>query len=92
MVSPKFLGLLKNTLPSRLYPMLFPINNLRDAVTKAKWVMIKEKINRQKTYQSSVTPFMKMNDCNQPYEKPGKKGVTFDVMETLERHCDNIAA
>ena len=33
---------------------------------------------------------MKMNDCNQSYEKPGKKGVTFDVMETLERHCDSI--
>ena len=33
---------------------------------------------------------MKMNDCNQSYEKPGKKGVTFDVMETLERHHDSI--
>ena len=40
---PQVLELLKNTLPSRLYPMLFPINNLRDAVTTAKWVMIKEK-------------------------------------------------
>ena len=33
---------------------------------------------------------MKINDCNQSYEKPGKKGVTLDVMETLERHHDNI--
>ena len=32
---------------------------------------------------------MKMNDCNQSYEKSGKKGVTFDVMETLERQCDS---
>ena len=33
---------------------------------------------------------MKVNDCNQSYEKPGKEGVTFDVMETLERQCDSI--
>ena len=31
-----------------------------------------------------------MNDCNQSYEKSGKKGVTFDVMETLERLCDSM--
>ena len=31
-----------------------------------------------------------MNDCNQSYEQSGKKGVTFDVMETLERQCDHI--
>ena len=41
----QILELLKNTLPIRLYPMLFPIDNLRDAVTTAKWVMIKEKID-----------------------------------------------
>ena len=34
---------MKNTLPSRLYPMLFPIDNLKDAVTTAKGVLIKEK-------------------------------------------------
>ena len=36
--------------------MLFPIDNLRDAVTTVKWVMIKEKIDQQKTGQSSATP------------------------------------
>ena len=56
----------------------------------AKWVMIKEKIDRQKTGQSSVTPFMRVNDCSQISEKSGKKGVTFDVIETLERHSDTI--
>ena len=33
---------------------------------------------------------MEVNDCNQSYEKSGKKGVTFDTMETLERQCDSI--
>ena len=42
---PQILELLKNTLPSRLYPMLFPINNLRNAVTTAKWGDDKEKID-----------------------------------------------
>ena len=86
----QILELMKNTLPSRLYPMLFPINNLRDAVTIAKRVMIKEKIDRQKTGQSSTTPFMTVSDCNQSYDKTGKKGVSFDAMETLERECDSI--
>ena len=55
---PQILKLMKNTLPSRLYPILFPIDNLRDAITTAKQVMIKEKIDRQKTGQSPATPFM----------------------------------
>ena len=33
---PQILELLTNTLPSRLYPMLFPIDNLRDAMTTEK--------------------------------------------------------
>ena len=59
---PQILEWMKNTLPSRLYPVLFPINNLRDAVTTVKWVMIKEKIDRQKTGQSSTTPFMRVSE------------------------------
>ena len=73
-----------------MYPMLFPINNRRDAVTTVKQVMIKEKIDRQKTGQSSTTPFIRVSDCNQSYDKMGKKRVTFDVMETLERQHDSI--
>ena len=87
---PQILELMKNTFPSRLYPILFPINNLRDAITTAKWVMIKEKIDRQKTGQSPATSFMRVNDCSQSSDKSGKKGVTFDAMETLERHSNSI--
>ena len=52
--------------------------------------MIKEKIDRQKTGQPSATPFMRVNECNQSSEKSGKKGMTFDAIETLERHSDSI--
>ena len=81
---PQILELMKNTLPSRLYPILFPIDNLRDAITTAKWVMTKEKIDRQKTGQSSATPFMQMNECGQATDRSSKRGVTFDARETLE--------
>ena len=87
---PQILELMKNTLPSRLYPTLFPIDNLRDAIITAKRLMIKQKIDRQRTGQSSATPFMQVNDCSQSSDRTSKRGVTFDTMETLERHSDNI--
>ena len=52
--------------------------------------MIKEKIHRQKTGQSPATQFMQVNDCDQSTDKSGKRGVTFDAVETLERHSDSI--
>ena len=81
----------KNTLPYQLYSTLINVNNLRDAVDLAKRVLTKEKLDRQLTGQSS-TPFMKAtshNDSHSPQNQQ-KKGVTFDVMETLERNSDCI--
>ena len=87
---PQILELMKNTLPSRLYLILFLIDNLRDVITTAKCVMIKEKIDRQNTGQSSATPFMRVNHCSQSTDKSSKGGVTFDAMETLGRQNDSI--
>ena len=87
---PQILELMKNTLPSRLYSILFPIDNLRDAITTAKRVMTKERIDRQRRGQSAATPFMRMHDCSQSPEKLGKKGVTFNALETLERQGNRI--
>ena len=39
--------LFKNTLPNKLYWILFPINNLREAVDTAKRVLNKEKLYKQ---------------------------------------------
>ena len=36
---PQILELFKNTLPSRLYWVLFPTDNLRDAIARAKRVL-----------------------------------------------------
>ena len=81
----------KNTLPYQLYSTLINVNNLRDAIDLAKRVLMKEKLDRQLTGQSS-TPFMNAtsnNDSHSP-QNHQKKGVTFDAMETLERNSDCI--
>ena len=80
----------KNTLPYRLYSTLINVNNLRDAIDLAKRVLMKEKLDRQLTGQSS-TPFMRMtNNENHAIPNNNKRGVTFDAMETLERKSDCI--
>ena len=52
---PQILELFKNTLPSKLYWILFPINNLRDAVDAMKRVSMKEKLNKQLSGQAGAT-------------------------------------
>ena len=79
---PQVLEVFKNTVPNRLYWVLFPINNLREAVETAKRFLTKEKIDRQMTGQSS-TPFMKLTDKE-------RKSVMFDARDTLEKTSENM--
>ena len=58
---PQILQVFKNTLPSKLYYMMYHINNLREAIETAKCMLTKEQIDKQKTGQPSVSPFMKVN-------------------------------
>ena len=68
----QILELLKNTLPNRIYWILFPLDNLRDAIATAKRVLTKEKIDRQKSGQS--TPFMKVSSDSNYSSMKSKKG------------------
>ena len=69
---PQIIEVFKNTLPTKLYWVLFPIEYFRQAVETVKRILIKEKIDRQLAGQSSSTPFMSVKDsCS--------KGVTFDL-------------
>ena len=43
------LEVFKNTLPTKLYWILFPIENLRQAVETAKRIQAKENIDKQLT-------------------------------------------
>ena len=80
---PQVLEVFKNTVPNRLYWVLFPINNLREAAETVKRFLTKEKIYRQLAGQST-TPFMKLND------KKSKKAVSFDASNVLERNSENM--
>ena len=77
------LEVFKNTVPNRLYWVLFPIDNPREAVETAKRFLTKEKIDRQIIWQSS-TPFVNLND------KKGKKAVSFNARDVLERNNKNM--
>ena len=61
---PQILELFKNTLPSQLYYMLYHINDLRVTVETAKRLLMKEQIDKQKSGQSSASPFMKAGKEN----------------------------
>ena len=58
---PQILEVFKNTLPGRLYCMLYQIDDLRVAVETANRLLMKEQIDKQKTGQSSASPFMKVS-------------------------------
>ena len=55
---PQILEVSKNTLPTKLYWILFPVEDLRQAIEKAKRILTKEKLYKQLMGQSSASPFM----------------------------------
>ena len=74
---------IQNILPTKLYWVLFPIEDLRQAVETAKRMLTKEKIDRQLAGQSSSTPFMSIKDSY------NNKRVTFDTEDGLEDKLDS---
>ena len=69
---PQILEVFKYTLHTKLYWVLFPIENLRQAVETVKSIITKEKIDRQLDGKPSPTPFMSVKDNY-------NKRVTFDT-------------
>ena len=74
---PKILEVFKNTLPTKLYWILFPIENLRQAVEMAKRILTKEKLDKQLMGQTSTSPFMSIREGV-------SRRVAFDTKEELE--------
>ena len=77
-VKPQVLEVFKNTLPMRLYWVLFPIEDVGLRVETAKRILTKEKIDRQLAAQSSSTPFMSIKDGY------NSKKVTFEMQDSLD--------
>ena len=82
---PQILEVFKNTLPTKLYWVLFPIMDLRQVVETAKRVLMKEKIDRQLAEKNSLTPFMNIRDNL-------NKRVTFDMTDGIEQKLDKLTA
>ena len=80
---PQVLEVFKNTLTTK-YWILFPIEDLEQAVETAKIIITKEKLDRQLTGQSSSTPFMNIRDGH-------NRKVLFDIKEELGEKIDKLA-
>ena len=70
-------------LQTKLYWVLFPILDLRQAVETAKRILTKEKIDGQLAGQNSLTPFISIT------EGFGKK-VTFDMTDGIEKKIHKL--
>ena len=83
---PQILELFNNTLPSKLYWIVFPINNLQEVVDATKRVLTKEKLDKQLSGQTAnSTPFMKMEDT----VHPGKKMLN-KPQDAIEERLENL--
>ena len=71
-----------------MYWVVFPIEDLRQAVKTARRILTKEKINRQLAVQSSSTPFVNIWDGY----NSGKEIVSFDTKDRLDDKLDKITS
>ena len=79
----QILEVFKNTLPTKLYCILFPIEDLRQAVDTAKRILTKEKLDKQLTGQTSTSPFMSIREGID-------KRVSFDTRDKLGDKIDKL--
>ena len=80
---PQILEIFKYTLPTKLYWILFPIEDLRQTVETAKRILTKEKLDRQLTGQSSSSPFITITEGH-------SRRVSFDTREELGNRIDKL--
>ena len=85
---PQILELCKNMLSSKLYWILFPINNLRYAADAMKRVLTKEKLDKQLSGQAvASTPFMKVGNAS----SSGKK-ISFNMQESIKKQLESLTS
>ena len=80
---PQILEVFKNTLPTKLYWILFPIEDLRQVVDTAKRILTKEKLDKQLTGQPSTSLFMNIRGGT-------KRKVTFNTRDELGDKIDKL--
>ena len=82
---PQVLEVFKNTLPTKLCWILFPIEDLRQAVETAKRILTEEKLDKQLTGQISTSPFMSIRDG-------AERKVSFNTRDELGDKIDKLTA
>ena len=80
---PQILKVFKNTLPTKLYWTLFPIEDLRQAVEMTKRILTKEKLDKQLTGQTSTSLFMNIREGT-------NKKVSFNTRDELGDKIDKL--
>ena len=85
---PQVLEIFKNTLPSRLYWVLFPIEISGKQQKRQKEYLSNEKIGRQLVGQLSSMPFMNIQDGY----NSSKKIDTVDTQDRLDNKVDKITS
>ena len=80
---PQILKVFKNTLPTKLYWILFLIEDLRQAVETAKRILTKEKLDKQLTGQTSASPFMSIREG-------ASRRLSFDTRDELGDKIDKL--
>ena len=80
---PQILEVFKNTLPTKLYWILFPIEDHREALDTAKRKLTKEKLAKWLTGQTSTSPFMSIREGSD-------KRVSFNAKDELGDKIDKL--
>ena len=80
---PQILEVFKNTLPTKLYWILFPIEDLRQVVDKTKRILTKEKLDKQLIGQTSTSLFMNIRDGTE-------RKVSFNTRDELGDKIDKL--
>ena len=89
---PQILEVFKNTLPTKLYWILFPIEDLRQSVETAKRILTKEKLDKQLMGQSSASPFMNIRDGTERRVSFGTRDELGDKIDKLTVAMSRLAA
>ena len=80
---PQVLEVFKNTLPTKLFWVLFPVENLRQAVDTAKRILMKEKLDKQLMGQTSTNPFLSIREGTD-------KRISFNTRDELGDKIDKL--
>ena len=80
---PQILEVFRNTLPTKLYWILFPIEDPRQVVDRVKRILTKETLDKHLTGQTSTSPFMNVRDGTE------RKG-SFNTRDELGDKIDKL--